>query len=100
MFEAKPTLTDAYKKKCTVFPLIIASGADLFLKLQGVAPIGRVALKRGRHFFKLKRVLQIKFQNFVIVFSQITQINYHFRSTVVHISEIVLVVISFFHFFV
>ena len=49
----------------TVFPLISAPSAHSFLKLQGVAHTGGPGLKKVGAYFKVKRVIHMKLQNFV-----------------------------------
>ena len=49
----------------TVFPLISAPSAHSFLKLQGVALTGGPGFKKVGAYFKVKRVIHMKLQNFV-----------------------------------
>ena len=50
----------------TVFPLISTTGAYLILKLCGAALIGGRHLNEGGPYFKVREIIRMKFQNFVI----------------------------------
>ena len=51
-----------------VFLVISAPGGYLILKLKGAAFIGGLHLKVGGAYFKERRIIHMKFKNFVIFF--------------------------------
>ena len=64
----------------TVFPLISTPRTYLMSKFYWAALIRRQRLKNGGAYFKKRRVILIKFENFVIVFSKITVNNTHYHT--------------------
>ena len=62
----------------TVFPLISASGTYLMSKFSVAVYIKGQRLKEGGAYFKKRRVILIKSENFVIVFFKITLNNNHY----------------------
>ena len=59
------------------FPLISATGTYFIFKLRLAAFIGGRRLKEGDVYFKVRRVIHLKIQNFVIASFQITINIYH-----------------------
>ena len=59
-----------------MFPLITDPGAYLVSKFQGETLIGGRRLNEGGTYFKVRGIIPMKFQNFVIFFFQVAINNY------------------------
>ena len=64
------------KKTNIVFPQIKTPDAYFILKHKGAVLIGGWRLKQGGAYFKDRKIIQMKFQNFVNISFQIN--NYHY----------------------
>lgn len=61
-----------------VFSPISTPGDFLMSKLESVTLIGALLLKEGDAYFKLRGIIHLKFQNFIVFSFKITLNNYHY----------------------